>query len=153
LAGVYRIDPDEAERKCDRLLGRHREQALKSIEYLEQAKAFELAALALADVADPVVKNNLITFIATKKQFSRSVFAAAARELEQANADSSKFDDGEYRAGVENTKKILTDAIANWLDIPKPQAASGASLSATDYLGFVKAAKAKSRRMTNDSPF
>jgi hypothetical protein len=114
LAKVYRIDPNEAEHRFHALLGRDRSEALASIEYLKEKKAFELAAAALAKVTDAVVKDNLIRFVATKPQFSRTVFDIALGQLEGANADSSNFDDGEYRAGLENTKKILADAISGW---------------------------------------
>jgi hypothetical protein len=153
LAEIYRLAPNEAESRCDALRGSHRGEALKSIEYLERAKAFELAALALGDVADQVVKNNLIRFVATKPEFSRSVFAVALHELELANADSSNFDDGEYRAGVENTKKILANAISGWLHLPKPRSASGSNPSANEYTAFITGAKEKSRGITVDSPY
>ena len=152
LAEVYRIDPDEAEHRCHALLGKDRGQALASIEYLQGKKAFELAAATLANVTDAVVKDNLIRFVATKPQFSRTVFDIAVAQLEAANADSSNFDDGEYRAGVENTKKILGDAISGWLHIPKPRSASGSNLSANDYAVFITAAREKSRHTTADSP-
>ena len=153
LAEVYRIDPDEAEHRCHALLGRDRGEALASIEYLKAKKAFVLAAATLTKVTDAVVKDNLIRFVATKPQFSRTVFDIAVGQLEAANADSSNFDDGEYRAGVENTKKILADAISGWLHIPKPRSASNSNPSANEYAVFITAAKEKSRRTTADSPY
>ena len=153
LAEVYRIDPDEAEHRYHAILGRDRGEALASIEYLKRAKAFELAAATLAKVTDAVVKDNLIRFVATKPQFSRTVFDIALSQLEGANADSSNFDDGEYRAGIENTKKILAGAISGWLHIPKPRSASGSHPSADEYSVFITAAKEESRRTTADSPY
>jgi hypothetical protein len=112
-----------------------------------------LAAATLTKVTDSVVKDNLIRFVATKLQFSRTVFDIAVAQLEAANADSSNFDDGEYRAGVENIKEILARAISGWLHIPKPRGTSGSNPSDNEYAAFITGAKEKSRRITVDSPY
>src|SRR6266403_184536 len=86
LAEVYKIDGKEEAAKFEALHDSDSKKAAKAAVYFAQAKAYEIAALALPEMKDQGIRSSLRHLMTQKKSFNSVVCQAALRELELLNA-------------------------------------------------------------------
>ncbi len=127
-------------------------KAREAAVYFEQARAYEIAALALPEIKDQYVRDYLRSVIVRKKNFNAVVCQAALNELELLNVEDLGLADGEHIAGIANMKEELAESIARRLAIQAPKLPHNPGASAPGFKVFITEAKRKSATITVSSP-
>ena len=152
LAEVYKINGKDAATKFKALRELNSKRAREAAAYFEQAKAYEIAALAFPEIKDQYIRDYLRSVISRKKDFNPVVCQAALHELELLNAENLGRADGEHIAAVANMKEELAEAIARWLAVPAPKLPHDPDKSAPGYKVFLTEARRKAATITASSP-
>lgn len=147
-ADVYKIDRGEGLSRFEALLGTKDLEALKSAEFFENKKAYDILAAALPSLDQPAVRHYAIDVLLKKRAFSRPVFEALVTELDRLSAippkSANEGGDTYFLQGR------LVKAISRWLDIPEP----GLDLSSQQSVAaFSATAKQKASTSANSTPF
>jgi hypothetical protein len=120
LADVCHIDRAVVLERYRTLFGQDYLKAWRAADFFEEAKAYEILALAIPTLGK-AVKGEAINAVLKKRDFSSSTCQVLLAQLEQLIA--SQTQDDEVTSGYEVTERRIASELARWLGLPDPKIA------------------------------
>lgn len=151
LANTYKIDKTAARQRYREMFGSAITEANVAAGFFEEAKAYEILALALPHLNDITpAAVTAVDALVSKKSFSKKVFDALMVEFDRLVATPLGGAGGEIESGREVVEVKISRAVSRWLTLPEPKVEL---LDPEPLKAFSAAAKKKAALALVDSPY